>query len=141
LLEANRALLSLRALGLDDIAIIYEEGEWQNAISLGYFLRQANANRRTKQLRDRGFDVQVQVSRRAEPRYWLDYEQDPGAELLKLEMQDLPNDFRQRILPCPELGFFSAADPGPGVDDVEIASGPEPAPEDGTDVVHGDDNG
>ena len=83
----------------------------------------------------------MQVSRRAEPRYWLDYEQDPGVELLKLDMKELPNDFRQRILPCPELGFFSAKEPEPAADAVEIASGPEPASEDGADVVHGDDDG
>jgi hypothetical protein len=142
LLEANRALLSLRALKLEDVAIIYEEGEWQNAISLGYFLRQGTANRRAGQLRERGFEAaQVQVSRRVEPRYWLDYEQNPGVELLTLEMQDLPNDFRQRILPCPELGFFSANEPQAAVDAVELADSPEPATEGETDVVHGDDGG
>ena len=137
LLEANRALLSLRALGLEDIAIIYEQNEWQNAISLGYFLRQGNANRRAKQLRDRGHDVQVQVTRRAEPRYWLDYEQDPGAELLTLDMQALPNDFRQRILPCPDLGFFSGADPKPAAGSVGVATSPDPAVETATDVSPG----
>ena len=109
LLEANQGLISLRALGLGDIAIIYD-GEWKNAISLGYFRRQENANRRQRQLEERDFDVQVRVSRQAEPRYWLDYEQKPGAELLKMDFQDHPNDFRQRMLPCPELGFFSEAD-------------------------------
>jgi len=109
LLEANQGLISIRALGLEDIAIMHD-GEWQNAISLGYFLRQENANRRKRQLEERGFDVQVRVSRYGEPRYWLDYEQKPGAELLRLDMQDRANDFRQRMLPCPELGFFSEAE-------------------------------
>lgn len=128
LLEANQGLISLLALGLEDIAIIHD-GEWQNAISLGYFLRQENANRRKRQLEERGFEVQVRVSRHAEPRYWLDYEQEPGAELLRLDMQDHENDFRQRMLPCPELGFFSEADNqpieiSPG---EEVVSGPETA--------------
>lgn len=109
LLEANQGLISIRALGLEDTAIIHD-GEWKNAISLGYFLRQENANRRKRQMEERGFDVQVRVSRYAEPRYWLDYEQAPGAELVKLDMQDRDNDFRQRMLPCPELGFFSEAE-------------------------------
>jgi hypothetical protein len=39
LLIANQELLSLQALGLKDIAVIYD-GEWKNASSLGYFLRQ-----------------------------------------------------------------------------------------------------
>jgi hypothetical protein len=142
LLEANRALLSLRALGLEDTAIVYEENEWQNAISLGYFLRQDNANRRAEQLRDRGFDVQVQVTRRAEPRYWLDYEQDPGVELLRLDMQDLPNDFMQRILPCPDLGFFSStAPPEPTVDTAGTALTREPVADTGTNVSTRDGDG
>ncbi|MDX1736283.1 MAG: hypothetical protein R3228_18035 [Halioglobus sp.] len=142
LLEANRALLSLRALGLEDIAIVYEETEWQNAISLGYFLRQGNANQRAKQLRDRGYGVQVQVTRRAEPRYWLDYEQDPGVELLKLDMQDVPLDFRQRILPCPDLGFFSStAPPEPTVDAAGTAAGREPAADAGISVSANDSGG
>jgi hypothetical protein len=141
LLEANRALLSLRALGLEDIAIVYEENQWQNAISLGYFLRQDNANRRASQLRDRGYAVQVQVTRRAEPRYWLDYEQDPGVELLTLDMQDLPNDFRQRILPCPDLGFFSSAAPEPRANAAGSATSPKPSADAGTSVTSSDGGG
>ncbi len=119
LLEANRALFSLRALGLNDIAIIHDDGEWKNAISLGYFMRQGNANRRKQQLQEKGFDVQVRVSRHAEPRYWLDYEQAPGVSLLEMDMQDFPNDFMKRALPCPDLGFFSVTDNEP----VENTSG------------------
>ena len=141
LLEANRALLSLRALGLADIAIVYEENEWQNAISLGYFLRQDNANRRARQLRDKCYGVQVQVTRRAEPRYWLDYEQDPGAELLTLDMQELPNDFRQRILPCPDLGFFSSTTPNSPGHTVGVTAGQEAPANAGTSVSAGDGGG
>lgn len=125
LLDANRALLSLRALGMDDIAIVHEEGEWKNAISLGYFMRQGNANRRRQQLQERGFDPQVRVSRHAEPRYWLDYEQAPGVSLLELDLQDFPNDFTKRALPCPELGFFSANESEPGTPGQGVDSGAE----------------
>jgi hypothetical protein len=115
LLEANRELLSLKALGLKDIGIIYE-GEWTNAISLGYFLRQANAQKRKKGLEERGHQPQIRVQRQSESRYWLDYEQPPGSELLSLDMQDRPNDFMQRSLPCPEQSVFdvpTAVTPAP----------------------------
>ncbi len=105
LLEANQALLSLQALGLEDIGVIYE-GEWKNAVSLGYFLRQKNALRRKKGLEDRGYAPSIRVQRQAEPRYWLDYEQTPGSGLIALDMQNRPNDFMQRSLPCPEQGLF-----------------------------------
>lgn len=101
LLEANQELLSLKALGLQDVGIIYD-GEWKNAISLGYFLRQENAQRRKKSLEDRGYQPLIRVRRQSEPRYWLDYEQPPGSGLLSLDMRDRPNDFMQRPLPCPE---------------------------------------
>lgn len=101
LLEANRALLSLQALGLTDIGIIYD-GEWQYAISLGYFLRQGNALRRKKALEDRGYTPLIRVQRQAEPRYWLEYEQEIGSDLIALDFSNRPNDFMQRPLPCPE---------------------------------------
>ena len=101
LLEANQELISLQALGLDDIGIMYD-GEWKNAISLGYFLRQENALRRKKDLEERGYEPLIRVQRQAEPRFWLDYEQIPGSGRLALDMRNRPNDFMQRPVPCPE---------------------------------------
>lgn len=107
LLEANEALLSLQALGLQDVAIIYD-GEWKNSVSLGYFMRQENAQRRKKNLEDRGFKPMMRIQRQAEPRFWLDYEQEPGSGLVELDMQNRPNDFMQRPVPCPEAEFLEA---------------------------------
>jgi len=122
LLEANRVLLSLQALGLKDIGVIYE-GEWENAISLGYFLRQENALRRKRGLEERGYSPLIRVQRQAEARYWLDYEQNPGSGLIALDMQNRPNDFMQRALPCPEQSVFDIAsiDPTPLVDNLAQA--------------------
>ena len=106
LLEANQVLFSLQALGLKDIGIIYD-GDWKNAISLGYFLRQENAQRRKKGLEDRGYAPSMRVKRDAEPRYWLDYEQIPGSEIFALDMQNPPLEFMQRSLPCPEQELIS----------------------------------
>jgi hypothetical protein len=122
LLEANRALLTLQALGLSDIGIIYE-GEWANAVSLGYFLRQENAQRRKKGLEERGHAPLIRVQRQSESRYWLDYEQDPGSDLIALDIQNRPNDFMQRALPCPEQSVFNVAsvDPTPLVGNLAQA--------------------
>lgn len=99
LLEANQALLSLQALGYKDVAVIYE-GERQNAISLGYFLRQGNAQGRKRSLESNGFTPQMRIQRDAEERYWLDYEQLPGSGFIALDLQGRPNDFMQRAMPC-----------------------------------------
>jgi hypothetical protein len=126
LLEANQALLSLQALGLKDIAVIYD-GEWKSAISLGYFLRQENAIRRKKTLVDRGHAPLIRVQRQSELRYWLDYEQNPGSGLIALDMQNRPNDFMQRSLPCPEQELFDAppVESQAAISDVEQALEPE----------------
>jgi hypothetical protein len=107
LLEANQELFSLQALGLTDIGVIYD-GDWKNAISLGYFLRQENAVKRKIALEDRGYAPSIRVQRQAEPRYWLDYEQTTGSGLIALDMRNRPNDFMQRSLPCPEQDLFDA---------------------------------
>ncbi len=105
LLKANQMLLSLQALGLKDVAVIYN-GDWTNAVSLGYFLRQENALRRKEGLEDRGFAPKMRVQRQSESRYWLDVEQSPGSGLITMDMQDRPNDFMQRSLPCPDQDPF-----------------------------------
>ncbi|MBT8075049.1 MAG: hypothetical protein KJN61_01145 [Gammaproteobacteria bacterium] len=106
-LEANEALLSLQALGLQDISVTYS-GAWENAISLGYFMRQENATRRQRDLEKRGYSPMVRVQRLSESRYWLDYEQRPGSGLIALDMQDRPNDFSSRPTPCPEQGSVAS---------------------------------
>ena len=101
LLEANEVLFASQALGLKDIGVIYD-GEHKNSISTGYFLRQENALRRKNGLEAKGYRPMMRVQRQAEPRYWLDYEQNPGSSLIALDMQNRPNDFMQRAMPCPE---------------------------------------
>jgi len=108
LLRANEVLFALQALGLKDIGVIYS-GEQQNSISLGYFLRQENALRRKNGLEAKGYKPLMRVQRQAEPRFWLDYEQNPGSSLIALDMQSRPNDFMQRAMPCPEQPLLEAS--------------------------------
>ena len=105
MLEANEELLSLQAQGFEDISIVYG-GDWKNAISLGYFMRQENAASHKKNLENKGYEPLMRVQRQSEPRYWLDYEQTPGSGLIALDMKNRPNDFMQRALPCPEEDLF-----------------------------------
>lgn len=101
LLDANKSLLALQSLGYEDVAVIYE-GELQNGISLGYFLRQENALRRKNSVESRGYAPKMRIQRNAEDRFWLDYEQLPGSGFIALDMHDRPNDFMQRAMPCAE---------------------------------------
>lgn len=114
LLKANEDLFALQALGLKDIGVIYD-GEHKNSISLGYFLRQGNALRRKQGLEAKGYEPVMRVQRQAEPRYWLDYEQNPGSSLIALDMHSRPNDFMQRAMPCAEQPPLEAALTEPGL--------------------------
>lgn len=138
LLEANEEVMSLRAQGLEDISVVYG-GDWENAISLGYFMRQENALRRKKDFEDRGYAPLVRVQRQAEPRYWLEYEQSPGSELITLDMQNRPNDFMQRALPCPEQDLFEVA--GADTPDPVEELTQQPVPEAVNDPGQGEDVG
>lgn len=138
LLIANQELLSLQALGLEDIGVIYE-GDWKNAISLGYFLRQENAARRKKGLEDKGYTPLIRVQRQAEPRYWLDYEQNPGSALIALDMQNRPNDFMQRALPCPEDDLFELTNSDVQEPAQEVAQLQTPEDENDSEPVQGED--
>jgi len=146
LLAANQALISLQALGLEDIAVIYD-GEWKNAISLGYFMRQENAQRRKASIESRGYEPRIRVQRQSEPRYWLDFEQNPGSGLIALDMQNRPNDFMQRSLPCPEVETVEFAEedsqqPAEVIAELEISGGDsEPATEPGEDNEDPDTGG
>lgn len=99
LLDANKSLLALQSLGYEDVAVIYE-GELENSISLGYFLRQENALRRKSSVESKGYAPKMRIQRNAEDRFWLDYEQLPGSGFIALDMRDRPNDFMQRAMPC-----------------------------------------
>ena len=129
LLEANQVLFSLQALGLEDTGVVYD-GDLRNAISLGYFMRQENALKRKKGLEDRGYEPMIRVQRQPEPRYWLDYEQTPGSGLVSLDMQNRPNDFMQRPLPCPEEDLFEPTAVESTVAEVDVAPVEEAGAED-----------
>jgi hypothetical protein len=131
MLEANEELLSLQALGLEDIGIIYD-GDWKNAISLGYFLRQENALRRKKALQERGYEPLMRVQRQTEPRFWLDYEQRPGSDLIALDMTNRSNDFLQRSVPCPEQDVAEAVETEPQAPVEVVAQRQEPEAESAT---------
>lgn len=123
LLEANKVLLRLQAIGYKDLAVIYE-GELEKSISLGYFLRQGNALRRKNSVESKGYAPQMQIQRDAEDRFWLDYEQLPGSGFVALDMAGRPNDFMQRAMPCAEQKIVEAPELQANVSET-------PAPQDG----------
>jgi hypothetical protein len=68
---AERKRKELTRLGLKDHAVIQEEG-WRNAISLGLFSVEANAEGRVRELAAKGVKAKVQPLTQSRTRTWLD---------------------------------------------------------------------
>ena len=69
---AERKRKRLTRLGFKDHALILEEGS-QNAISLGLFSVQANADSRVRDLAAKGVKAKVRPLRETRTLYWLDF--------------------------------------------------------------------
>ncbi len=87
--------------GFEDVSII-KNGEWDNSISLGYYIEQSNAMMHKDQVRAMGFEAQTRIRREDETRYWVDYEQRAGVEYASRIMADMVPAGLHRATACPE---------------------------------------
>jgi len=78
-LEGQTALNRLLDAGIEDVRLM-ESGDFDNAVSLGYFFEQLNAVRRREAIEGMGFEVEIRIQRDDETRYWVDYRQLAGVE-------------------------------------------------------------
>lgn len=97
--EAGAALQALQRSGFEDVAVVGDDSG-QYRVSLGYFLEEANARRRRDAVRELGFEVDTQIQRDTQVRYWLDYAF-TDTEFARLAASGLPAG-QQRQVPCPE---------------------------------------
>lgn len=97
--EAGTALQALKRSGFEDVAVVGDDsGRYR--VSLGYFLEEANARRRRDAVRELGYEVDTQIQRDTQVRYWLDYAF-TDLEFADLAASALPAG-QQRSVPCPE---------------------------------------
>jgi hypothetical protein len=68
--EGNNKLDELSAAGVKD-TWLFRSGELRNAISLGYFKREASARRHAETVRALGFDTEVREKPVQAQRFWL----------------------------------------------------------------------
>ena len=96
--EAGTALQALQRAGFEDVAVVGDDsGRYR--VSLGYFLEEANARRRRDAVREIGYEVDTQIQRDSQVRYWLDYVF-TDREYAGLAATALPAGV-QREVPCP----------------------------------------
>jgi hypothetical protein len=99
---AERKRQELTRLGFRDHALMQEEG-MQNAISLGLFAVEANAESRVRELADKKVQARVQPHLQARTRYWLDLSvKSPSDTADKIEQIDwAAKDVQVQEIPCP----------------------------------------
>lgn len=78
--ERSDALALTRELaeaGVEDYYVV-AGGSLENAVSVGLYENIDNARQRQRQIREMGFDAQLEVRRESVPRFWVDYRTEPG---------------------------------------------------------------
>jgi hypothetical protein len=86
--SARQAVESLYSAGLEDVSLI-QNGDWNNSVSLGYFISQSNAAQHRDRIREMGFPAEFRIQRDDEFKYWVDYKQQSGDEYASRLLIDL----------------------------------------------------
>ncbi|MCB1876955.1 MAG: hypothetical protein KDH88_13360 [Chromatiales bacterium] len=60
---------------------LFPDGDYEGYISMGLYTRKQNAERRIRQLHEKGYDAYLEPRFRVAPSQWLDLEVDSGADL------------------------------------------------------------
>lgn len=98
---ARQAVNSLYEAGLEDVSLI-KNGEWNNSVSLGYFVEQSNAAQHRDRVLELGFPAEFRIQRDDESRFWVDYEQEAGVEYASRVLSGLVPAELHRSTACPE---------------------------------------
>jgi hypothetical protein len=101
---AERKRQELTRLGFKDHAVIQEEG-WHNAISLGLFSVEANAEGRVRELMAKGVEAKAQPLTQSRMRTWLDLIAPVSPEnVMKLKQADWgAKDVQAQETTCPAV--------------------------------------
>lgn len=109
---ARQVVNTLYKAGLDAGLII--NGEFNNSVSLGYFISQSNARNHRDRLREMGFEAEFRIQRADEPRYWVDYQQQTGVEFASRLLTGLVPAELHRSTACPKAEVLQQPDPASG---------------------------
>jgi hypothetical protein len=114
---AERKRQELTRLGFKDHALMQEEG-MQNAISLGLFTVEANAESRVRELAAKKIQARIQPFQQARTRFWLDVAvKVPAQTVNRIRQIDwAAKDVQVREIACP-AGTSAPPDKSPGPHD------------------------
>ena len=101
--EAARAVEQLVARGVRDYYLI-PQGPYANAVSVGLYERESQAAARQQSIEalGLGWPVMMEMQRKDEPRYWLDFEIRPDASIQVSSLAAGSPEAQSLEVPCPE---------------------------------------
>lgn len=85
--------------GLEDFFVV-TRGEMENVVSVGLFERIENARSRQRQIRDAGFNAQMEIRRESTPQFWVDYRAESGLETPWPFIVEASPGAQHRAIPC-----------------------------------------
>lgn len=101
-ISARQAIDTLYDAGYDDMALI-RGGEFDNSVSLGYFISLSNATQHRDRIRELGFEAEFRIQREDESRFWVDYEQQAGVEYASRVLSGLVPPELHRPTACSDI--------------------------------------
>lgn len=97
----RQAVKILYDAGYDDVFVV-NNGDWNHAVSLGYFITQSNAIAHRDRISELGFEAEMRIQRDDESRFWVEYEQQAGDEYASRVLAELVPAELHRPIACSE---------------------------------------
>jgi len=97
----RQAVKILYDAGYDDVFVV-NNGDWDHAVSLGYFIAQSNAIAHRDRISELGFEAEMRIQRDDESRFWVEYEQQAGDEYASRVLAELVPAELHRSIACGE---------------------------------------
>lgn len=97
--QALNLTRELTEQGLDDFFVV-TQGAMENVVSVGLFSQIENARARQRNLRETGFNAQLDIQRESTPQFWVDYQTEPGSDAPWRFIIDASPQAQHRAIPC-----------------------------------------
>lgn len=97
--EALNLTRQLAEQGMEDFYVV-TRGAMENVVSVGLFAQIDNARSRQDQMRQAGFNAQLEIQRESTPQFWVDYQAEPDVETPWQFIIEASPGAQHREIPC-----------------------------------------
>ncbi|MEE4295065.1 MAG: SPOR domain-containing protein [Wenzhouxiangella sp.] len=97
--EALNLTRELAEQGMEDFYVV-TRGAMENVVSVGLFAQIDNARSRQNEMRQEGFNAQLEIQRESTPQFWVDYQAEPDVETPWRFIIEASPGAQHREIPC-----------------------------------------